>query len=165
VDGKYPEAKTQFERFRRDYAGSPFMGEALLGIAACQEAQGQTREAMTTYKEVVDRYSTDSNVPQAKFALGRLYEAQNEPEKARNYFEEVERADPYGSLGDESKMRLEDLRTKYPKLFEPVAPPPMATLPLTNVAPLPKAATPTNKVPPGKAPTPSNAAPPKAAKP
>jgi len=32
VDGKYPEAKAQFERFKRDYSDSPFLGEALLGI-------------------------------------------------------------------------------------------------------------------------------------
>ena len=115
VDGKYPEAKTQFERFKRDYSDSPFMGEALLGIAACLDAQGKTREAMAAYKDLIDRHSGDSNVPQAKFALGRLYEAQNEPEQARNLFEEVERSDPYGSLGDEAGMRLEELKTKYPK--------------------------------------------------
>jgi TolA-binding protein len=165
VDGKYADAKTQFERFRRDYAGSPFLGEAVLGVAACLEAQGQTREAMTAYKELVDRYSTDSNVPQAKFALGRLSEAQNEPEKARNYFEEVERADPSGSLGDEAKMRLEDLKTKYPKLFEPVAPPPAVALPFTNAAPVPKAASPTNLATPRTAVPPSNAPPPKVEKP
>jgi predicted negative regulator of RcsB-dependent stress response len=130
VDGKYPEAKTQFERFKRDYSDSPFLGEALLGIAACMDAQGQTREATAAYKDVIDRHSGDSNVPHAKFALGRLHEAQNEPEKARNLFEEVERADPYGSLGDEAKMRLEDLKTKYPKLFAPIAPMPTNAVPL-----------------------------------
>jgi TolA-binding protein len=165
VDGKYADAKTQFERFRRDYSSSPLLGEAVLGVAASLEAQGQTREAMTAYKELVDRYPSDSNVPQAKFALGRLSETQNEPEKARNYFEEVERADPFGSLGDEAKMRLEDLKTKYPKLFETVAPPPAVALPFTNAAPVPKAASPTNPATPGIAAPPSNAPPPKVEKP
>lgn len=72
VDGKYSEAKAQFERFKRDYSDSRFLGEALLGIAACLDAQGQTREAMAAYKDVIDRHSGDSNVPHAKFALGRL---------------------------------------------------------------------------------------------
>jgi predicted negative regulator of RcsB-dependent stress response len=130
VDGKYSDAKTQFERFKRDYSDSPFLGEALLGAAACLDAQGQSREAMAAYKEVVDRHAGDSNLAQAKFALGRLHEAQNEPEQARNFFEDVERAEPYGSLGDEARMRLEDLKTKYPKLFLPITPPP------TNSAPL-----------------------------
>src|ERR1019366_210245 len=50
ADGKYPEAKTQFERFMREHPDSPFMGEALLGIAACLDAQQlcpvQGREAL-----------------------------------------------------------------------------------------------------------------------
>jgi tetratricopeptide (TPR) repeat protein len=130
VEGKYPDAKTQFERFKRDYPNSPFITEALIGIAACLEAQNQPREAMAAYKNVIDRHPGDSNVPQAKFALARLDEAQNQPELARNLFEDVERADPYGSLGDEARMRLEDLKTKYPKLFAPVTPPPTNALPL-----------------------------------
>jgi TolA-binding protein len=129
VDGKYDEAKAKFEQFRRDYADSPYMGEALLGIAACLDSQGKAREAMTAYKELVDRRPGDSNVPSAKFALGRLHAAQNEPDQARTFLEDVERTDPYGSLGDEARMQLEELKTKFPKLLAPVA-----SLP-TNAAP------------------------------
>lgn len=130
VDGKYDEAKTQFERFRREYSDSLFMGEALLGIAACLDAQGKTRDAMAAYKDLMDHRPGDSNVPQAKFALARLHQAQNEPEQARNLFEDVERSQPYGSLGDEARMQLEELKTKFPKLLAPVTPMP------TNAAPL-----------------------------
>jgi hypothetical protein len=63
-------------------------------------------------------------LPQAKFALARLYETQNEPEQSRNLFEEVERTDPYGSLGDESRMRIEELKIKYPKVFATTPPTP-----------------------------------------
>ena len=62
-------------------------------------------------------------LPQARFALARLYEAQNKPELARNLFEEVERNNPYGSLGSEAGMRLEELKIKYPSLVVPAAPP------------------------------------------
>ena len=122
VEGKYPEAKAQFERFTHEHSDSPFMGEALLGIAACQDAQGKAREAIAAYKELVDRHPGDNVLPQARFALGRLYETQNEPEQARNLFEEVERTDAYGSLGDEARMRLEELKIKYPKLLATVIP-------------------------------------------
>jgi TolA-binding protein len=130
VDGKYDEARTQFERFRREYSDSLFMGEALLGMAACLDAQGKTRDAMAAYKDLIDHRPGDSNVPQARFALARLHQAQNEPEQARNLFEEVERSQPYGSLGDEARMQLEELKTKFPKLLAPVTPMP------TNAAPL-----------------------------
>jgi len=130
VDGKYAEAKTQFEKFKREHSNSPFVGEALMGIAACLDAEGKARDAMAAYKSLIDQHPGDNTLPQAKFALARLHEAQNEPEKARNLFEEVERTDPYGSLGDEARMRLEELKTKHPKLFAPVIPMP------TNAAPL-----------------------------
>jgi len=140
VEGKYDEARTQFERSNREYSDSPFRGEALLGIAACLDAQKKTNEAVTAYKDLVDRRSSDYVLPQARFALARLYEAQNKPELARNLFEEVERSNPYGSLGSEAGIRLEELKVKYPALFAPVMPAP------TNAAPF-KVAVPTSAVP------------------
>jgi len=131
VEGKYDEAKNQFERFNREYHDSSFRGEALLGIAACLDAQSKTNEAVTAYKELIDRRPTDYVLPQARFALGRLYEGQNKPELARNLFEEVERNSPYGSLGSEAGIRLEELKLKYPSLFAaPAAPPANAVQPM-----------------------------------
>ena len=121
TDGKYPEAQAQFERFSREYRESPFMGEALLGIAASLDAAGKTNQAMTAYQNLIERHPGETVVPQAKFALARLDEAQNKPEAARDLYDQVERADPYGSLGDEARMRLEDLKAKYPNLA-PAAP-------------------------------------------
>jgi TolA-binding protein len=122
AEGKYADARTQFERFRREHADSPFVGEAMLGAAACLDAQGKPREAITAYKELIDRRPGDYVLPQARFALARLYESQNEPEQARNLYEEVERMDPMGSLGSEAGMRLEELKEKYPRLAPPVVP-------------------------------------------
>jgi TolA-binding protein len=140
VDGKYDEARNQFERFNREYSDSPFKGEALLGIAACLDAQSKTNEAVTAYKNLIDRRPTDYVLPQARFALARLYEAQNKPELARNLFEEVARNNPYGSLGSEAGIRLEELKIKYPNLAPPVTPAP------TNAMPF-KVAAPTSSVP------------------
>jgi TolA-binding protein len=122
AEGKYAEAKTQFERFNKEYSNSPFRGEALLGLAACLDAQGKPNEAATAYKDLIDRRPSDAVLPQARFALARLYEAQNKPELARNLFEDVERNNPYSSLGSEAGMRLEELKAKHPSLFVPAAP-------------------------------------------
>jgi len=151
VDGKYDEARNQFERFNREYSDSPFRGEALLGIAACLDAQNKTNEAITAYKDLIDRRPTDYVLPQARFALARLYEAQNKPELARSLFEDVERNNPYSSLGSEAGMRLEELKAKYPALFAPVMSAPSNAMPLrvttpTNATPL-KATGPTNAIP------------------
>ena len=129
MEGKYDEARNQFERFNREYSDSSFKGEALLGIAACLDAQSKTNEAVTAYKNLIDRRPADYVLPQARFALARLYEAQNKPELARSLFEDVERNNPYGSLGSEAGIRLEELKVKYPNLVAPVVPTP------TNAAP------------------------------
>ena len=123
AQGKYEDAKMQFQRFTREYHETAFLGQAQLGIAACLEAQGNTKDATTAYRELVERRPNDSVIPQAKFALGRLYEAQNQPEQAFNYFEQVAQADPYGSIGSEAGMRAEELKSKHPNL----APVPAAT--------------------------------------
>jgi TolA-binding protein len=122
AEGKYAEAKTQFERFRREYPESPFVGEALLGVAASLDAQGNSREAMTAYKDLISRRPADSVVSSARFALARLHEAQNEPEQARRLYEELERTDPYSGLADESRLRLEELKLKYPTVAAVAAP-------------------------------------------
>ncbi|MCX6922109.1 MAG: tetratricopeptide repeat protein [Verrucomicrobia bacterium] len=149
VEGKYAEAKTQFDKFTRDHRDSPYIGEALLGVAACLDAQGKSNEAIAAYKDLVDRHSSDPVLPQARFALARLYEAQNKPEQARTLFEEVEHSNPYGSLGSEAGMRLEELKTKFPNMAPPVVPTMTNTAPakvvLTNVQPT--KATPTNATP------------------
>jgi TolA-binding protein len=134
-EGKYAEAKAQFERFTREHTDSSFRGQALLGIAACLDAEGNASGATAAYKDLIDRLPADPVLPQARFALARLYEAQNKPELARNLFEQVEQGNPYSSLGSEAGMRIEELKTKYPQLAAPVAPAPIAPAP-TNTLPL-----------------------------
>jgi TolA-binding protein len=129
-EGKYAEAKVQFERFTREHTDSPFRGQALLGIAACLDAEGNATAATVAYKDLIDRLPADHVLPQARFALARLYEAQNKPELARNLFEQVEQGNPYSSLGSEAGMRLEELKTKFPQLAPPIAPAPTNVLPL-----------------------------------
>ncbi len=128
AEGKYTEAKTQFDRFAREYGNSPLMAQALLGSAACLDALGKTNEATTAYNNLIRQYPGENVVSQARFALGRLYQAQNDPEKARAQFEEVARANPYGGIGSEAGMRVEELNLKYPK-------PVPASSPPTNAAP------------------------------
>src|SRR5437899_1938961 len=126
VEGKYDQAKAQFEKFVHEYRDTAFMGQALLGIAASLDAQNKTDEAIRAYKDLTEHHSGDPAVPQAKFALGRLFEAQGKPELARAQFEDVARSEPYSSIGSEAGMRLEELRMKHPELF---APPPAAMTP------------------------------------
>ncbi|HZR19906.1 MAG TPA: tetratricopeptide repeat protein [Verrucomicrobiae bacterium] len=134
AENKFPEAQSQFERFIREYQGSPFMGEALLGVAACLDAEGKTDQAAAAYQDLVTHHSTESFIPQVKFSLARLYEAQHKPELARDYYQDVERASPFTALGNEAGVRLEELIQKNPKLAP--APPAPSPATVTNLAPL-----------------------------
>jgi predicted negative regulator of RcsB-dependent stress response len=130
--GKFDQAKVQFDRFVREHSDSPVMGVALLGSAASLEAQGKTNEAVTAYQNLVERHPNDAAAPQAKFALGRIYESQGKPELAKSQYEDVLRiAQTYGgsSLANEATMRLEELRAKHPNLFAPPPSAPSASAP------------------------------------
>lgn len=114
--GQYDQALAQFQRFTRDYATSPLMGEALLGIAATYDAQGKTDDALRSYKDLADHHPGEVVAPQAKFAMARLYEAQGKADQALALYEDVERTDLYGSLAPEAGMRIEELVAKHPEL-------------------------------------------------
>ena len=129
VEGNYDQARAQFERFAREHRGSPMEASAVLGIAACLDAQHKTNEARTAYKSLVDQHPNDPVALQAKFSLGRLYASQ--PELARNYFEDVARA--RGSLlSSEAGLRLEELYQQHPELA-PAAPPAVSLAPKVAV--------------------------------
>ena len=170
VEGKYTEARTQFDRFVREHHDSPYTGEALLGLAACWDAQGKTNDAITAYKNLVDHHPGESVIPQAKFALARLYEGENKPEQAKSLFEDVNRSEPYSSVGSEAGMRLEELLAKHPELAPKPAPLASAPVALTNAAQPLITSTPatTNAMPPLSNATPlqpGSAAPPASAVP
>ena len=46
LDGRYTDAKAQFDRFAREYRESGLLGQALLGAAACLDAEGRLDEAI-----------------------------------------------------------------------------------------------------------------------
>lgn len=120
AEGKYDQARMQFQRFRLEHPDSPLYTVALLGAASCLDAQGKVTEAIAAYKDIKDHHALDIVAPQAKFALARMYEAQNQLEPARALFDELAR-DPNTSLGSEAGMRLEELLLAHPELV-PAAP-------------------------------------------
>ena len=116
TEGKYAEAKTQFDRFLREYPQNPLRGQALLGIAASLGAQGKAAEATAAYDDLIKRHPTEPVVPRAKFALARLYEAQRRTDDAMKLYEELLRTESNSSVGAEAEIRLQDLRRSVPVL-------------------------------------------------
>jgi tetratricopeptide (TPR) repeat protein len=116
AQGKYAEAKTQFERFLRENRESPFADQALLGIAASLDAQGKSLDAIAAYNDIVQHHSMETVAPQAKLALAWLYEKQTRLEQARDLYVELSRG-PYGSIATEASVHLESLVAKHPELL------------------------------------------------
>ena len=77
----------------------------------------------------MDHHPGETVIPQAKFGLATLYEAQNKPELARAMYEDVVQSDRYGAMGDEAAMRLHEMQAKSPstapRVPTQVTPPPM----------------------------------------
>jgi tetratricopeptide (TPR) repeat protein len=157
TNGKFPESQALFERFTREYHGSPLLSEGLIGIAAALEAQAKNDQAVSAYKDLIARHPGESVIPQAKFSLARLYEAQNKPEMARDLYQDVERTSAFTTLGNEAGMRMEELMAKYPNL-KPQPPPAAAKPGPVTLQPVPATAT---NAPVGTLPTNASAPSPK----
>jgi outer membrane protein assembly factor BamD (BamD/ComL family) len=131
-EGKYADAKEQFDNFLRDYSEHSFAATAAFGIAAVLEAQDKIDEAFAAYQHVVTRFPNSAVFGQAKLALARLHAGRNEPAQALKIYEEFTRSSSPSVWGSEALRRREQLLAQHPDLAKTNAP--AATpAPTTNV--------------------------------
>ena len=162
INGKYSEAWQAFTDFATSHVGDPLVAQAQIGIAACLEAEGKTSDAVLKYKEIAASYSSDAEIVfPIKLTLGRLSEAENRPDQADGYYEELARFNaPYDPYVGEAKDRLRLLLAKHPELEKGATGNPYEANLLNPSAAEMQLSTPetqTNQTAPAKA-TPSNAA-------
>lgn len=115
-EGKYAEAKAQFEVFLRDHSDNPFLPTAAFGIAASLDSQDKTNEALVAYQNVVAGYPNSAVAGQAKLATARFYEARNEPAQALKIYDELARPNAPTGWSSEAGRRREDLLSRHPEL-------------------------------------------------
>ena len=128
--GKYPEARAQFESFVRQYGESEFVGTAALGVAASLDSENKTNEALAAYQGVVAQNPNTAVSSQAKLAIGRIYESRNDPLQALKLYEELARPSAQTVWGADAAMRREYLLQRHPELAAtnpPVPVPAMGT--------------------------------------
>jgi tetratricopeptide (TPR) repeat protein len=120
--GKYPEAGQQFSEFIDNNPESALIPEAKVGVAAALEAQGKIPEAITKYHDIIVMYPSEMNiVSPAKLTLARLYDEDNKPELAFNYYAELARLlnqNPYDPWASEARERAQLLVAKHPELLK-----------------------------------------------
>lgn len=147
TQGKYDEARAQFQRFLQEHPDSPFAGQAALGIASCLDAQGRTDDAINAYRNAADRYQTPNVAPQARMALARLYQTQGKLAETRNQLEEIVKNYP-PPVSTDARNQLGQLLMAHPELMPanpqaqapPMRPAPTVTPILSNRPPATPAA-------------------------
>lgn len=81
-DGNYAKAREQFDAYLRNPGETPWIPQAVFGVAASLDAENKVPEAITKYKDFIERYSGDPSADQARFNLARLYERNNQSQQA-----------------------------------------------------------------------------------
>ena len=125
TDGDFGKAETAFEAFLREYGDGPFAAVAGFGIAACRDARGMAGDAIISYQDVFTRYPDSAVVPQARLAVGRLYEGQGDFEEALDSYKTVAALSSQSAWSGEASRRQAELLAGHPELVKeaPAAPP------------------------------------------
>jgi predicted negative regulator of RcsB-dependent stress response len=126
--GDYAVAQQRFEQVAKDYADSPWIAQANLGIAASLQAQGKATEATAKFEELQRRFGTSAIGDDIRLGLARLYEA-SKPEDAYKLYDEIGKENPSSVLAMEANLRQDNLVKARPELAKLKEPPPPLTPP------------------------------------
>ncbi|HNQ89152.1 MAG TPA: tetratricopeptide repeat protein [Verrucomicrobiota bacterium] len=116
AEGRYAEAQTRFEEFRKQHAGSLLAPVAALGVASSLDALDKMDEALGAYQGIVNQYPTESVAARAQLAMGAIYESKNQPDQAFRVYDELSRLAGAGQAAMQAAMHKELLLQQYPKL-------------------------------------------------
>jgi tetratricopeptide (TPR) repeat protein len=115
-EGKFADAKARFEKALAADPTGPTAPVALMGVAACQDAAGETDKAVAAYQQVLSAHGTAPEAHPARLALALLHEQKRQPEQALRLYDEVLRAKPVTVWRMEAEMRRDLLTRQHPQL-------------------------------------------------
>lgn len=130
--GKFPEARAQFEGFARLFGESEFVGAAELGVAASLDSENKAGEALAAYQAVVAQRPNTAEATQAKLAIARIHESRNDFTQALKLYDELARPTSQTVWGAEASMRRDYLLQAHPELAATNPPAPISAT-ATNV--------------------------------
>ena len=87
---------------------------AKLALASIDQDAGKTQQAIDLYKALIDKPTTSVGKTTAQFELANLYEANHQPLEARKLYEQMQKADPTGPVGQMAAQKLQTLRPPQP---------------------------------------------------
>ena len=87
---------------------------AKLALASIDQDAGKTQQATDLYKSLIASPTTSVGITTAQFELANLYEANHQPLEARKLYEQMQKADPTGPVGQLAAQKLQTLRPPQP---------------------------------------------------
>ena len=87
---------------------------AKLALASIDQDAGKTQPAIELYKSLIDNPTTSVGKTTAQFELANLYETNHQPLEARKLYEQMQKADPTGQVGQLAAQKLQTLRPTQP---------------------------------------------------
>lgn len=105
------------EKQLQDVAGSrdkEVASLAKLALASMDQDAGKTPQAIELYKSLIANPTTSVGATTAQFELANLYEANHQPLEARKLYEQMQKADPTGAVGQLAAQKLQTLHPPQP---------------------------------------------------
>ncbi|MCX6907463.1 MAG: tetratricopeptide repeat protein [Verrucomicrobia bacterium] len=124
-DGKYSDAEKTYQRFADEYPKHAMLDAAFYGKGAARESHGDYAGAINAYQRVTETPNA-SHVFDARFAVGRCLEAQQQWKKARQNYEDLIAASPSSMWAERARKRIITLDREARARGESLAPPPRA---------------------------------------
>ena len=127
-EGKFAEARAQFESASNANTTDDLAAAAQYGIAACLDAENKTAEALIAYQRVIDFPGAKHLAGLARITKGRVHESVGQFKEAFACYEAVIKTPASSSAAEASQLRTELVR-QHPELeVKPVLPPAAPTL-------------------------------------
>lgn len=131
AEGKYAEARTQFEQIERDAPEGLLAGTAALGVAASWDAENKTTDALAAYQRVITSFRDEPAAAHAKLAKARLHEGAGQLKEALALYDELGKSQTSMLALQSAMMARAQLLAAHPELDQPV----MATNAVNILAP------------------------------
>ena len=130
-DGKFAEARAQFDAAANSNGTDDLAASAQYGLAACFDAENKTTEALNAYQQVIDFPGARHLAGLARITKGRVHESLGQFKEALALYDAVIKLPTSASATEASQLRTELVR-RHPELETRSAEPP----PAAGVAPV-----------------------------
>lgn len=82
---------------------------AKLALASIYQDSGKTQQAIDLYKALMEKPTTSVGKTTAQFELANLYETNHQPLEARKLYEQMQKDNPTGQIGQMAAQKLQTL--------------------------------------------------------